>query len=121
MAPVDTGIRSRFPVFPAHQMLPFFSKIHIITYINFQTAKPNEIHLEIKMGFQTRSGEQQWVQIDCGQAPGEGDCQLVIRAPESQRDDLIRTAAAHAVQKHGMSDSPELRTALAGLIRPIQV
>jgi hypothetical protein len=62
-----------------------------------------------------------WLVANCADFPSEQNCQLVIMGPDTQKDDLISAAAAHAVAEHGHSDSPELREGLASIIRPVTV
>jgi hypothetical protein len=42
-------------------------------------------------------------------------------APESQREDLINAAAAHAVADHGHQDTPELRGELGKFLDTVRV
>ncbi len=53
-----------------------------------------------------------WLVANCGSFPSEKNCQLVIMAPEDQRDDLVEAASAHAIKVHGHEDAPELRREL---------
>jgi Protein of unknown function (DUF1059) len=62
-----------------------------------------------------------WLAANCGQFPSEKNCQLVLMAPESQREDLINAAAAHAVANHGHQDTPELRSELGKLLGRVEV
>jgi hypothetical protein len=62
-----------------------------------------------------------WVAANCGKMPSEKNCQLVLMAPESQREDLIEAAVAHAVKDHGHTDSPELRAELGKFLDVVQV
>ena len=73
---------------------------------------------EVK-GLQIDSGS--WLAANCGKMPSDRNCKLVLMAPESQRDDLINAAAAHAVKDHGHQDSPELRSELGKFIDKVQV
>jgi predicted small metal-binding protein len=51
--------------------------------------------------------------IDCRKVPNEIGCTLTIAGTE---DEVLDAAAAHAVEKHGHADTPELREMLrAGL------
>jgi hypothetical protein len=45
----------------------------------------------------------------------------VLLAPDSQREDLINAAAAHAVADHGHLDTPELRSELGKFLDRIEV
>ena len=62
-----------------------------------------------------------WLVANCGKFPSEKNCQLVLMAPDSQREDLINAAAAHAVADHGHQDSPELRGELDKFLDRIEV
>ena len=53
-----------------------------------------------------------WVVANCGKFPSEKNCQLVMMAPHSQRQDLIEAASVHAVKSHGHDDTPDLRREL---------
>lgn len=46
------------------------------------------------------------VMADCRRFESESNCTLTIIGEE---DEVVRTAAEHAVSVHGHSDSPELR------------
>jgi predicted small metal-binding protein len=51
--------------------------------------------------------------IDCRKVPNEIGCTLTIAGTE---DEVLDAAVAHAVDKHGHDDTPELREMLrAGL------
>jgi hypothetical protein len=62
-----------------------------------------------------------WLAANCGKMPSEKECQLVLMAPVSQRDDLVDAAAAHATANHGHSDTPELRTEIEKFLDPVEV
>jgi predicted small metal-binding protein len=49
--------------------------------------------------------------IDCRQVPNEIGCTLTIAG---QEDEVLDAAVAHAVAKHGHTDTPELREMLRG-------
>jgi predicted small metal-binding protein len=52
--------------------------------------------------------------IDCRTVPSENNCSLAIAGTE---DEVLDAAVAHAVDKHGHEDTPELRDMLrAGLV-----
>jgi hypothetical protein len=70
-------------------------------------------------GLEIQSGT--WLSANCGKFPSEKNCRLVLMAPESQREDLINAAAAHAVANHGHQDTPELRSELNKFLDPVQV
>lgn len=55
------------------------------------------------------------VQIDCRTVPSESGCGLVI---SGERDEVLRAAAAHAVDVHGHTDGAELRAGLEAALRP---
>jgi len=44
--------------------------------------------------------------IDCRKMPSESNCTLTIAGTE---DEVLDTAVAHAVAKHGHENTPELR------------
>ena len=60
-----------------------------------------------------------WLVANCADFPSENHCQLVIMGPEGQMEDLVSAAMARAIGSHGHEDSPDLRTSLAGLLRPV--
>ena len=62
-----------------------------------------------------------WLMANCGKFPSEKNCQLVLLAPDSQREDLINAAAAHAVADHGHLDTPDLRSELGKFLDRIEV
>jgi hypothetical protein len=62
-----------------------------------------------------------WVVANCGKFPSEKNCQLVIMAPESQRQDLIEAAATHAAKSHGHENTPQLRQELSGMLEVVEV
>jgi predicted small metal-binding protein len=49
--------------------------------------------------------------IDCRTVPNEVGCTLAITG---QEEEVLDAAVAHAVAKHGHTDSPELRDMLRG-------
>lgn len=51
--------------------------------------------------------------IDCRAIPNEVGCTLTIAGKE---DEVLDTAAAHAVARHGHQDTPELREQLRGAL-----
>jgi hypothetical protein len=55
--------------------------------------------------------------IDCRKAPSENDCTLTIAGSEQE---VLETAAAHAVAKHGHEDNAELREMLRGALEPAE-
>ena len=52
--------------------------------------------------------------IDCGQFPSEIGCTLRISGTE---DEVLRTAALHAVDAHSHADTPELREQLRSMLK----
>lgn len=62
-----------------------------------------------------------WLAANCGKFPSEKNCKLVLMAPQSQREDLLDAAMAHAVKSHGHQDTPELRAELNKFLDPVQV
>jgi len=51
--------------------------------------------------------------IDCRAIPNDVGCTLTIAGKE---DEVLDTAAAHAVARHGHQDTPELREQLRGAL-----
>lgn len=62
-----------------------------------------------------------WVVADCGKMPSESNCQLVILAPEDQKDDLVDAGVKHAISKHGHEDSDELKKGVASMCEVIEI
>jgi hypothetical protein len=62
-----------------------------------------------------------WLAVNCGKFPSEKNCQLVIMAPASQRNDLVEAASAHAIKVHGHADSPQLRQELGKHLETIEL
>jgi hypothetical protein len=62
-----------------------------------------------------------WLVSDCGKTPSDSNCQLVILAPEGQREDLVAAGTQHMVSKHGHADSPELQQAAADSIETVEI
>jgi hypothetical protein len=52
---------------------------------------------------------------DCRRFESDNNCSLTIIGEE---DEVIATAAQHAVAAHGHQDTPELRTQLHALLEP---
>ena len=52
---------------------------------------------------------------DCRRFPSESNCSLTILGEE---EEVVQTAAEHAVSVHGHDDSPELREQIRGLLEP---
>jgi predicted small metal-binding protein len=55
--------------------------------------------------------------IDCRKTPSENNCTLAIAGSEQE---VLDTAAAHAVAVHGHEDTPELREMLRGALEPAE-
>jgi len=53
--------------------------------------------------------------VDCRDYPSEKNCTVAISA--DNKDELVDAAVQHAIAVHGHHDSPELRQALAGMIK----
>jgi hypothetical protein len=70
-------------------------------------------------GLEVDSGP--WLAANCGKFPSDRNCKLVMMAPESQREDLVNAAVAHAVKDHGHTDNAELRSQLGGFLDRVQV
>ena len=62
-----------------------------------------------------------WLVSNCGKMPSESNCQLVMLAPENQKEDLIAAGVKHAVNKHGHEDNEELRKGVEGMIEAVEV
>jgi predicted small metal-binding protein len=55
--------------------------------------------------------------LDCRKVPSETNCTLTIAGTE---DEVLDTAAAHAVAVHGHEDTPELREMLRNGLEPAE-
>jgi predicted small metal-binding protein len=55
--------------------------------------------------------------IDCRKVPNEIGCTLTIAGKE---EEVLDAAVAHAVAKHGHTDTPELREMLRGGLEPVE-
>ena len=53
--------------------------------------------------------------IDCRNYPSDMNCTVALSADSA--DELLEIAAAHAVNAHGHSDTPELRAVLRGMFK----
>lgn len=73
----------------------------------------SEKHLNLKPG--------KWLVADCGKMPSDSNCQLVILAPENQKDDLVDAGVKHAISKHGHNDSEELRVGVASMCKTLEI
>jgi hypothetical protein len=62
-----------------------------------------------------------WLAINCASTPSENNCQLLLAAPEDQKEDLIDAAAGHAADKHGHINDEKLHASIAGLVETIEV
>ncbi len=52
---------------------------------------------------------------DCRRFESDNNCTLTIIGEE---DEVVSTAAQHAIAVHGHSDSPELREQIRGMLEP---
>jgi predicted small metal-binding protein len=52
---------------------------------------------------------------DCRRWPSESNCSLTIIGEE---EEVVRTAAEHAISVHGHEDTPELRDQVRELLEP---
>lgn len=55
--------------------------------------------------------------IDCRKAPSESGCTLTIAGEE---EEVLDAATAHAVTKHGHTETPELREMLRASLEPAE-
>ncbi len=62
-----------------------------------------------------------WLVADCGSMPSESNCQLIMVAPEDQRQDLVAAGTKHAIDKHKHEDSDELRKGVEGMLEVLVV
>lgn len=62
-----------------------------------------------------------WLVANCGSMPSESNCQLIMLAPEDQREDLIAAGVKHAVHKHGHPDDEGLRKGVDGMLEVITI
>ncbi|GAC1503439.1 MAG: hypothetical protein NVS1B10_08520 [Candidatus Saccharimonadales bacterium] len=62
-----------------------------------------------------------WLVANCGDMPSESNCQLVMLAPEDQKEDLLAAGVQHAVNKHGHEDDENLRTGVESMITVVNV
>lgn len=62
-----------------------------------------------------------WLVGDCGKMPSESNCQLVMLAPENQKEDLIAAGVSHAINKHGHQDSEELQKDMESSLETIEI
>ena len=53
--------------------------------------------------------------VDCREYPGDIKCTLALSADTA--DELLEAAVRHAVDVHGMEDSPELRSELRTMFK----
>jgi predicted small metal-binding protein len=51
--------------------------------------------------------------VDCRKAPSENNCTLTIAGTE---EEVLETAVAHAIARHGHEDTPELREMIAAVM-----
>jgi hypothetical protein len=71
------------------------------------------VQLDLKPG--------KWLVANCGEMPSGSKCQLVMMAPENQKEDLLAAEIKHAIDKHGHQDSEVLRKGVEGMIQTIEV
>ena len=57
------------------------------------------------------------VMADCRRFESENNCSLTILGEE---DEVVRAAAAHAVDYHGHDDTPELREQVRSMLEPAE-
>jgi len=62
-----------------------------------------------------------WLVANCGNMPSESNCQLIMLAPEAQREDLISAGTKHAVNKHGHQDTEELHKSVDNMLEVMAV
>jgi hypothetical protein len=62
-----------------------------------------------------------WLAANCGSIPSESNCQLVILAPEDQKEDLIAAGVKHAVNKHSHEENEDLRSGVEGTLQAVEV
>jgi predicted small metal-binding protein len=55
--------------------------------------------------------------LDCRKVPSETHCTLTIAGTE---EEVLDTAAAHAVARHGHEDTPELREMLRSSLENVE-
>ncbi len=55
--------------------------------------------------------------IDCRDMPSDSNCTLAIAGDDV--DDLLDAATLHAATKHGHDNTPELREAIRGGLKPV--
>jgi hypothetical protein len=54
--------------------------------------------------------------VDCRKHPSATNCSLQITGTE---DEVLDTAVAHAVNRHGHANTPELRMQLRGILEEV--
>lgn len=62
-----------------------------------------------------------WLVLDCGKMPSDSNCQLIMVAPEDQKDDLVDAGVKHAISKHGHEDDDQLRDGVVSMCEVIEV
>ena len=62
-----------------------------------------------------------WLVSNCGDLPSEMGCKLVLMSPVDQREDLVTESVQHAIDVHGHENTPELRTQLDGMLKPMTI
>jgi len=74
--------------------------------------------MDIKDAMKLQHGR--WLMANCGKMENPANCKLVMMAPESQREDLLAALTAHAVNKHGSQNNPELRQQLSKAVEAVE-
>jgi hypothetical protein len=62
-----------------------------------------------------------WLAANCGSMPSDSNCQVVMMAPESQKDDLIVAGVRHMVEKHGHEDNDQLASSMEEMLETVEV
>lgn len=55
--------------------------------------------------------------VDCRKTPSESGCTLTIAGEENE---VLDAAVAHAVNKHGHTETPQLREAIRASLEPAE-
>ena len=55
--------------------------------------------------------------LDCRKVPSESNCSLTIAGTE---DEVLDTAVAHAIARHGHEDTPELREEIRASMEDVE-
>ena len=70
---------------------------------------------------ETLNVEGEWLVANCGDLPSQMGCKLVMMSPVNQREDLVSAGVQHAIDVHGHENTPELRTQLDGMLKPMTI